>query len=137
MRREAVTAELIADMRKAAETLERATYAYGPPDPGGYIEWRPLDLRRAADELARELAKNLPAMLMSLDCDAARGGTVWRDSSMPGHWLYRYSEDQWWWKPPYARSWQPFRTHTPEKLRLFLSSCGPYVAVGQSAGEGH
>lgn len=139
MKHEPITAELIADMRKAADTIERAARALSGIAPRSHmlVSWDAQNLRYFAGQFARNLSKDLPAILMSLDCDAARGGTVWRDSCVPGHWLYRYSEDQWWWKTTYARSWQPFRTHTPEALRLFLSSCGPYVAVGQSAGEAH
>ncbi|OHU71362.1 hypothetical protein BKG86_17055 [Mycobacteroides chelonae] len=138
MRQEAITVELIADMRKAADTLKRATYACGSPSAStDCVDWRSRDLRRVADEFARELAKDLPAMLSSLDCDAARGGTVWRDS-VPDHpWLYRYTEGKWWWKTPSGRNWIELRAVDEAKLKLFLGACGPYVAVGQSAGEAH
>ncbi|MGH3954455.1 MAG: hypothetical protein ACRDTI_10510 [Mycobacterium sp.] len=137
MTHEPITIELIEDMRKAADTIERAARALAGVAPRSHTlaRWDVHNLRYFAGLFARELSKDLPAMLQSLDCDAARGGTVWRDS-MPDHpWLYRHHQGAWWWKTPSARSWHPLVMHDAARLKLFLSGCGPYVAVGQSAGE--
>lgn len=139
MTHEPITAELIVDMRKAADTIERAARALSgiAPQTHSLANWDVHNLRYFAGRFARELGKDLPAMLQSLDCDAARGGTVWRDSSPEHPWLYRFTEGRWWWKTPSARRWNPLRASSDRNHRALLSVSGPYVAVGQSAGEGH
>lgn len=102
-------------------------------DLGGGPEWRYVFIPHSdceADSWSIVYGLTLP----SLDCQQARNGTVWRDSSLASPWLYRYVDGQWWWKPTYGRNWHPFR-HSGERLRLILTRCGPYTAVAQSADE--
>lgn len=131
-----ITAELIADMRKAVPVLVRASEVLELA--GG--TWHPEDLRYAAENFQRALdcaAREDVRQLRSLDCAEARDGTVRRDSNPEHPWLYRYHQGAWWWKTPSARSWHPLVMHDAARLKLILSGCGPYVAVGQSAGEAH
>lgn len=128
-----ITAELIADMRKAVPVLVRASEVL---EHAGGASWHPEDLRYAAENFQRALDQvaSKPRTLHTLECAEARDGTVWRDTDSHA-WLYRYTDGQWWWKTPSARSWQPFRDLDAKRLRRFLCSGGPYTAVGQSAGE--
>lgn len=137
MRHTLITAELIADMRKAVPVLVQASEVL---EHAGGASWHPEDLRYAAENFQRALdrAAREPRTLSTLNCIEARDGTVWRDS-VPDHpWLYRYgSGGKWWWKTPSGHNWLELRATDKARLALLLGACGPYVAVGQSAGEGH
>lgn len=129
-----ITAELIADMRKAVPVLVRASEVLELA--GG--TWHPEDLRYAAENFQRALdcaVREGVRQLRSLDCAEARDGTVWRDSNPEHPWLYRFTEGRWWWKTPSARRWNPLRVSSDGNHRALLSVSGPYTAVGQSAGE--
>lgn len=105
-------------------------------DLGDGPEWRYVFIPHGANDADSWSVAHVPT-LPSLDCHQARNGTVWRDSTPDHPWLYRYHQGAWWWKTPSAHSWHPLATHDAARLKVFLNGCGPYVAVGQSAGEAH
>ncbi|MGC7255704.1 hypothetical protein RBA19_21505, partial [Mycobacteroides abscessus subsp. massiliense] len=64
MKHEPITAELIADMRKAADTIERAARALSGIAPRSHmlVSWDAQNLRYFAGQFARNLSKDLPAI---------------------------------------------------------------------------